>query len=201
MRWCGELMAGWFLERQLGLPTEHVAEKKTATPDYRVHLGGRETMVEVKTLVGGLAAGFIGALPSRAPLVRKAIKTSVRQLDRDKPNIVLIADFYRPPLWPDEVVDALFRDPVLRIPYDETGAPGEVFLAREGDAGIGPSFNKRVGLVAKLLWNGAADCLAHLFHNPFALYPLAPTDFDPWPQFIPNKERGTMEWRNWPAAI
>ncbi len=197
MQWCGELMAGWFLERQLRVETKHLEELGKPIPDYRVRLANRDSFVEVKTLVGGLpAADFMGAVKSRAPLVRAAIKSAIKQFDKNKANLLLIVDYYRPPVLPNNVIDALFGDLMFKLLYDEEGPVGDLFAAREENIRFQPTINTRVGLVGTLFWNGEPNCCAHLFHNPHALLPIPPESLDPWPQFVPNRELGVMEWRN-----
>jgi hypothetical protein len=196
----GELMVAYFLERQLerNLTLAYIAvDASKRTPEFEVTDSVISIMVEVKTIGDcpwGAGGRFLGAVSSRAPAIRSAIKDAVGQLHKAKCNLLVIVDQDRPPIPPEDVLDAMRGTFYFNIPPDPCGTPGQLSARRDRNGKLGPASNTRVGAIGILTWNGNEESSSYFVHNIHAAKPIPPARLDPWPQFVDGKE-----WRNAPG--
>jgi len=206
----GELMAAYFLEKQLGFHLRCVPpEQGVRTPDFEIRNSELTLIVEVKTISGGLAGspkpvsiGPLGAEPvpggllARRKALRQAVDKATQQLYHGKANLILIADWYRPHVFEDDVIDALRGTPELAWRVGPDGPVGDPSSIRRGDGELKRNLNTRVSAVGTLAWVGCPDCKAFFVHNAHAKRPIPYTTFDPWPQLVWNDARTGLVWRN-----
>ncbi len=196
-----ELMAAYFLEVQQGFNLRYVPPQAVPTPDFQVHLNSLELAAEVKTPDSAAPPpdGFrpFTAVRSAAPLLRQAMKSARRQLDRSANNIVLVIAYDRP-IWEDTAVDAAYGDRRLAIPYGADGPIGDPYGVRDENVFFQPGKNTRIGAMGVLWWTRRAESAGYFIHNCYARNRIPNWAFDPWPQFVVDDPRGAMVWRNRP---
>jgi len=206
----GELMAAYFLEKQLGFQLRCVPrEQGVRTPDFEIRDCELTLIVEVKTVSGGLPGKpkplcigplrvepVPGGLLARRKALRQAVDKATQQVDHGKANLILIADWYRPNVFEDDVIDALRGTPELAMKVGPDGPVGGPCSIRRGDGELKWNLNTRVSAVGTLAWVGCPDCRAFFVHNAYAKRPIPYTTFDPWPQLVCNEARTGMVWRN-----
>lgn len=169
----GELMSAYFLREQLGLNAYRIsAQAGRRIPDFEVKTPeGNVFLVEVKTICGGLSGrqcgGFIAA-PSRIPKVRNSIKNALGQLDKSRYNLILIADWYSPPVDDHQLIFATRS--MLR-----------------------KNINTRVSTVGVITGRGQdSDCYGLFVHNPHAEKCIPPALFGAFPQFTWDESSGEI---------
>ena len=202
----GELAAGFFLQRQLGFTIRRPLSQPDAgdkTPDFVIQAEGEVLNVEVKTLTNEVyppGRNYCGPLPSRSPVIKKAIKKAVGQIEKRCSNLVVLADWCNPPTSVKDITDALYGELVMSMLIGQQGPIGDFCPDRLGDGRCKPGLNTRVGAVGVLRWLGGDDgvCRAWFCHNASAEYPITVKLLDPCPQLMADDE-GKAVWRNEPV--
>ncbi|MBN1462028.1 MAG: hypothetical protein JXA57_21055 [Armatimonadetes bacterium] len=194
-----ELMAAYFLEVQQGFTLRYVPRQAGPTPDFQIHRNSLKLAVEVKT-PDSVAPPLDGcrpfaASPSAAPLLRQAMKSARRQLDKSGNNLVLVIAHERP-IFRDEAVDAAYGDLHLAIPLGEDGPIGDPYGVRDENVFFQPGKNTRIGAMGILWWTRRAESAGYVIHNAYAPNGIPHWAFDPWPQFVTDEAGRAMVWRN-----
>jgi len=194
-----ELMASYFLEIQQGFSLRYVPRQAVRTPDFEIRKDSLSLMVEVKTPDSDAPPPSGGrpvmAVPSAAPLLRKAMDSARGQLERNENNLILVVTYQDCPIWEDEAEDAAYGDPCLKIPY-MNGSPGEPYEVREENVFFQPCKNTRIGALGVLGWTRRAESTGYFIHNAYARNRVPNWAFDPWPQYVVDEPNGVMVWRN-----
>jgi len=198
-----ELMAAYFLEVQQGFSLRYLSRQVVPTPDFQIHKKGLDLTVEIKTPDSDApppdgSRPFM-AVPSAAPLLRQAMKSARRQLDRSANNLVLVIAYDRP-IYQDEAVDAAYGDLRLAIPFGADGPIGEPYEVRDENVFFQPGKNTRVGAMGILWWTRHPESAGYVIHNAYARNRIPDWAFDPWPQFVMDEAKRAMVWRNRPES-
>lgn len=198
----GELMSACFLEEQLGFDLvylEHAnTQERRRIPDFRLSKARVDVVAEVKTSIGGVSGPIFGAVPSRIPRVRKALQQVRGKFRTEDINIVLIVDFWRPPIDHHTVFDAMYGKLSARCWIGPNGPVGDWQPVRQGDRSCTDDCNTRVGAVGVLSWRGGVESGGYFIHNAHAEPPVPPHILDPLPQLVPNEDGSKLVGRNWP---
>lgn len=195
----GEMAVAHYFGTELHLPVQRMPEQEgMPTPDFEVVTSAGTLLAEVKTIVGGIPVGTIGAfgVASRAPKVRKAIKAAARQVPASSQGLVMIVDFHRPSIAREDVVDAMYGTTMLALDYGPDGPVGDWKWTRKND-GFARQ-HTRVSAVGIVGWGSEPACKAYFAHNAFARLPVPPELLDPAPQFVPSADGTCLECRNRP---
>lgn len=197
----GEIMAGYFLHKNLDRKVKYRCGEKGA--DFGITLGGSPANCEVKSAVGGIPAGrYFGPGMPATGKIRSWLKNIAKQLDKDGANIVLLADFWRPGITPDYVLDALYGSLGLEIAVQVTqGAahpsPKPRFV-RERNGKFTPGSLTRVSAVGVLRFvpmDTERRIHAWFVHNLYAAKPIAPKALGAFPQLEPLADKSGLCWR------
>lgn len=141
-------------------------------------------------------------------------------------NMMILAGELRVPISSDScgIIEALYGKPVIRVPMGTDGiSGGEPYDAFDPCGIFQPTCNQRISAVATLTDFIGSPYLDSLFihvlskkkipintnlpkcnfqyifkvyHNQYADNPIDTKVFKAWPQFVPNLEKGEMEWIN-----
>jgi len=194
-----ELMAAYFLEVQQGFSLRYVSRRAVPTPDFQIHRNSLDLAVEVKTpdSVAPPPDGFrpFAPTPSAAPLLRQAMKSARRQLDKSANNLVLVIAYERP-ISEGEAVDAAYGDLHLAIPLAEDGPIGDPYEVRDENVFFQPGKNTRIGAMGVIWWTRRPESAGYVIHNAYARNRIPHWAFDWWPQFVTDEADRALVWRN-----